>query len=250
MLETYKNEIPAWILNDDSFLFHGSSNISESELDKGIVTNFSFVTQEIVDKVLSIYDKMAWYGLHGGGYAVLCSFSNTDIHPEKGKLFFLGETIQRCKLYASEDFAGGELIRSLFYGIRDLQLYIVDAQIRNDHEAQVERDRIYSHKTNQYNLADLTKEVTLLNQTFQNIVKLRDSYKYGIIFCYKIEETDYNLLQNRRGMGIAIKQSLPTQNLKAKLIFEKDFLASFPGPMQDKLKTERLLIWYKRVPML
>ncbi len=138
-MEIYKNQIPQFILDYDTFLFHGTSNLYEAILDTGSLVGTRNVSFEQIEDILSLYKKINWYGNHSGGYAVLSSFSVADKN-SNGKYLFLGETPHRCCLFASKKFAGGELIRSVFHSINDLIKYVNNEIIREKHKKQMVHD--------------------------------------------------------------------------------------------------------------
>lgn len=245
MIETYRNEIPDWVLEDDNFLFHGSSNLSEQNLDNGLTNSYTPVPFEIVDNIVSIYEQMKWWGKNSGGYGILNSYSNKDRN-EKGKNFFLGETPQRCSLYASKEFAGGELARSVYHSIYDLNIFLTDITIREHHKNFIERDYGYYGPYNPVDLKWLAQQVVPLKQIFSDLEELRNSYKYGIIYVYKIEKENYpSLIYSKYGMGFKVLEPLPIDRLKVKLFFDPPVENHFSDRLTDKLTTERGIIWSK-----
>ena len=249
MVEIYKNEVPSLVLEDDSFLFHGTSNLSEQNLDSGITNSYTPVSFEIVDNIVSIYKKMSWWGKNSGGYGVLNSYSIRD-RTEKGKCFFLGETAQRCSLYASKEFAGGELTRSVYHSINDLNIFLTDVTIRDHHKRTIEKDYEYYGPYNPVDLDWLAQQIVPLKQVFSDLEELKNSYKYGVIYGYKIEEVDYtNLIYSKYGMGFKVSEPLPLDRLKVKLIFDPPVENHFGNIFSDKLRIQREMIWSKRIKM-
>jgi hypothetical protein len=86
MMQIFRNTVPQLFENDNTYLFHGTSNISESNLDKSFSKTDSFISFEIIDKIIAVYQSLNWSGKHGGGYAVLNSFSIADKN-KNGKYF-------------------------------------------------------------------------------------------------------------------------------------------------------------------
>ena len=247
MVEIYKNEIPSWILEDDSFLFHGTSNLSEQNLDNGFTNSYSPVSFEIVDYIGSIYNEMPWWGKDTGGYGILNTYSNRDRN-KNGKYFFLGETAQRCSLYASKEYAGGELARSVYHSIKDLNTFLTDKTIRELHKQAIEKDFEYYGPYKPVDLDWLAQQIIHLQPTFRNLEELRNSYKYGIIYVYKVEENDYtNLIYSKSGMGFKVLEPLPLNRLKVKLIFDPPIENYFGNMFSDKLRIQREMIWSKRI---
>jgi hypothetical protein len=242
MIPTYQNELPAALKQNDNLLFHGSSNISEQALDVGQTINYSFIKKEAIEALINVYDAINWKGFHGGGYAVLNSFSNTDWTVDGKRGFFLGEPLERCKLYASKDFAGGELIRSIWYSLLDLHHYIVDENIREEHKKYVELNYVYTRKSYDVNLEKLRLEIANFDSFFNEITTLRDNYKYGVIYCYEFKFEDYKFLEHRGGMGIIADQEAITDRLICKVLITEDDGLDF----SDTTSARRTL-WSKRL---
>lgn len=72
---------------------------------------------------------------------------------------------------------------------------------------------------------------------------LRNSYQYGIIYCYKIEKDDYTKLAHRGGMGVIVNETLPKERLVAKLIFTPPVEEYFGKSLTDELTFERHITW-------
>ena len=245
-METYKNEIPNWIIEDDTFLFHGSSNVSEQELDKGHTHNFSFIPNERIAEIAKTYRDMNWSGVRSGGFGVLNSFSSSDLHPTAGKYFYLGESPKRLALYATADFAGGELLRSVYYSLKDLLAYIEEPALREQHENEID-EHIHSPIRYNVNLETLKKRVDSFLPVFKEVESIRNNYKYGLLYCYKVQVEDYSKIIYRGGMGILAKEAFATDRLKAKIIFD-DVKSYFGGFMSsDDLRIERTIVWMGRL---
>jgi hypothetical protein len=222
MIPTYQNELPEELKLNDNLLFHGSSNISEKALDVGQTVNHSFIKKETIEAIIKVYDAINWKGVHGGGYAVLNSFSNTDWTADDNRSFFLGESLERCKLYASKDFAGGELIRSIWYSLLDLHKYTTDENLREEHKIYVELNYVYTRKSYDVNLEKLRIEVGSFDKLFNEVANLRKRYRYGLIYCYEIKPEDYPFLKNMGGMGIIAEREVFANRLICKVIIIED----------------------------
>jgi hypothetical protein len=245
-MEIFKNEIPDFILNDDSYLFHGSSNLNEQNLDNGFTNGNTTISFDIIEKIISVYQEMTWSGNHGGGYAILSTFSVCDKKDDE-KYFFLGETPKRCSLYSTSDFAGGELVRSVYYSLKDLEKYLTNSELRKKHKSDLIRDfRLYG-KIYDVDLKRLENQVNSFKSILSDLEHLRNGYKYGIIYCYNIKKEDYTNLVHRGSMGVIVKDALPKERLVAKLIFTPPVEEYFGKSLIDELRFERHLIWSERL---
>ncbi|WP_340111008.1 hypothetical protein [Maribellus mangrovi] len=244
-MEIFRSKLPASILIDHNYLFHGTSNIYESKLDTGDTKGNKEIPIELISNVLSLYKGIKWFGDHGGGYAVLSTFSVADQN-RKGKYLFLGETYQRSCLYATKDFAGGELNRSLYHSIRDLFTYIEDKAVREKHRKQMERDYPFTGEKYDVNLEYLNYELKKYLQIYSELSNLINSYKYGVIYCYKIEKEDYPKLIHRGQMGIMVHEPLPSKRLQAKLILNNPE-EIYNENLISNSNFKRSLIWKSRL---
>jgi hypothetical protein len=72
-MEQYFDYIPDRIINEDSLLFHGTSNIAEPFIDGNTFNPLFRFLQKVCEEIIEIYKEMNWNGLPGG-YSVLCPF--------------------------------------------------------------------------------------------------------------------------------------------------------------------------------
>lgn len=245
-MKTYVNEIPESILNDDTFLFHGSSNLSEKQLDSGVTDNCTPIPIDLINQIISVYKDMCWWGTQAG-HGNLIAYSVQDNNVDS-KYFFLGETPKRCSLYASKDFAGGEYSRTVYYSLKNLEEYLVSKEMQDEHRNIMERDFEYCGKLYDVDFNKLQQSIDFFKPILLELERQRNNYQYGIIYCYKIEKEDYgNLTSRNGGMGIRVDKALPKERLKAKLIFEPPFSDYLGDSFLDNLRTERSLIWTKRL---
>ena len=245
-METYLNEIPESILTVDNFLFHGSSNLSEKNLDLGITDNYTPISTDLINQIISVYKEMCWWGTQAG-HGNLIAYSVQDNNVDS-KYFFLGETPQRCSLYASKDFAGGEFTRTVYYSLKNLEEYLVNKEMQEKHRKNMERDFEYYGKLYDVDFNKLHQSVASFKPILSDLEVQRNKYQYGIIYCYKIEKEDYrNLTERNGGMGIRVDKALPKERLKAKLIFESPIENHFEDSLIDKLRLARTLIWKQRL---
>lgn len=240
-METYHNTYPPEISNDDTLLFHGTSNISEFEFESGTKPYEMPFSLKDVMEISSVYNNLRWCGIHVGGYAVLSSFSQSGYFNGKRSLYF-GETIKRCQLFSSRDFAGGELVRSIYYSIQDLIALIESSEIRENYQLEYEGDVANWDKPYELDLPSLSNKVMQLEPLFHRAKKIRESFKYGVIFGVKPDPDFYPFLQVNRAMGISLAAHNFSIRPLIKIIFEQDPAFQF----DDELLSQRSTIWQSR----
>jgi hypothetical protein len=243
MMEQYFDYIPDSIINDEHILFHGTSNIAEPFIDKNIFNPQCNFSQKISEEIIAIYKEMNWDGLPVG-YGVLCSFSITDFKNENEKSFFLADTVNRAALFATKDFAAGELARSLFYSILHLKNYLELEHLRNEHKADMEFNFIFYRKKYNVDLTELTAKVNNFESLFINLTELRNKYQYGVVYCYKIESDQYYKLKDRGNMGMILTQDLDKSCLLAKIILSDSKAIEINNIIRNnKLWIKKMLFW-------
>ena len=245
MIQIFNGTVPDFLVRDDEILWHGTSNVSEGFLDKMHPVPFAWFSKEELKKIISIYHKIGWAGIHGGGFAVLDTFSLYDFEDDIKKNIYLGETVQRAKLYASADFAGGELVRSIYYSIKDLIRYSSEPDIREKNADYIERENEFNFIKKSVYLEDISNDLIALSDIMKKATEIRSAFKTGIIYGYKILRHDYNKLLYRGGMGILLKESLDPATKVYKVVLIKD--EQFNEFTQDKDRFSRTVIWQKRI---
>jgi hypothetical protein len=242
-MEVYIDNVPDSIINENSLIFHGTTNIAEPYIDGNTYNPVCRFSQKVCEEIIEIYRGMNWDGLPGG-YGVLCSFSITDFKNENEKHFFLADTVNRAALFATQDFAAGELVRSLFYSILHLKNYLEQEHLRNDHEADMEFNFIYYRKKYDVDLKQLTAKVNNLELLFINLSELRNKYQYGVVYCYKVESNQYYKLKDRANMDMILTQDLDKSCLVAKIILSDSKAIEINNIIRNnKLWIKKMLFW-------
>lgn len=240
-METFLNSPPASVLLDDSLLFHGTSNISESKFEKDFVAGNPPFSLFDVQKIIAVYDNLRWCGLHAGGYAVLNSFSKVGYSDGERNIYF-GETIQRCTLYATHDFAGGELVRSVYYAIKDLLTLVSSTEVQESFKMEYEQDPGNWDRPFDLNLSQLIPRVRELEPLFNIAKNIRESYEYGIVYGLRPKKEDYKNLQFCGSMGIILPRKKSAILPVVKIVYDHDPFIE----QQDLMRFERILIWENR----
>ena len=180
MIRIFNDAVPDNIEKDDEILWHGTSNISEAYLDKMHPIPFSWFSKEELERIICIYKKIGWSGIHGDGFAVLNTFSLHDFADDVNKKIYLGETMQRTKLYASAGFAGGELVRSVYYSIKDLIRYSTEPEIRDKNIKYIERENEFNFIKKPVYLPDISTDLIALSDIMKKATDIRSAFKIAL----------------------------------------------------------------------
>jgi hypothetical protein len=211
--------VPNYVQMDPWLIFHGTSNIYDEKISvRGLVPGESPFCIEDLQQVAEIYERLRWAGCHTGGYAALKPFSlGHDFANEKGKPLYLAESALRASLYASKDFAGGEICRALDYCLKDLDLYLSDEQIREEHAEELEaRPGIsYVPRSSIASPESVMSKVKDLSNLKSQVRAIRQSYQYGLIYALRIDKNNLSDFELFGGMGIKCFRTIANDEIEA-----------------------------------
>ena len=221
------SEIPNSVEMDPWLVFHGSSNIYQEAINQsGLRPNASSFSLSELKQVEAVFTKLYWDGDHPSGYAVLKPFSiGHDHNHQEGKPLYLAESVQRASLYATSDFAGGEICRALYYCLEDLIMYLEDDHFREQHVRKLEmrpgRERI--DRTLIPKLDWVRNEVELLSNIKDRISAIRNSFSYGLIYAIRLDEKKLNDISHARSMGLKSFRPILKSEIHAVYSLPHDF---------------------------
>jgi len=205
---------------DQCLLFHGTSNIYEESISKiGLCPSKPRFDLPELERVAAIFSALNWSGIHGGGFAVLQAFSIMHDHGHKGGTpIYLAESAQRASLFATKDFAGGEICRALNYCMEDLDRYISEKEVRDEHANRLE-GRPGLHRVEKSAIPTLDwvcSEVEKLSETKDMVESIRRSFKYGIIYSVRLDEDKLDEIHYHNSMGIKSFRSITGSEIEDK----------------------------------
>jgi hypothetical protein len=242
-MKIFYEKPPIEIEDDQDYLWHGTSNISELRIENKSDQFSSILTLQELNEIIGLYKQLNWSGNHLGGFPILNSFSISDFANQNIKYFFLGETFQRVCLYASKDFVGGELLSSVYYALEDLSEYITNNQWQILHRASIDKENEIVHPKLYINLDRIQEKLDLLSPLFTSLKSIRETYQYGIAYGYKINSSNYNQMKFRGGMGVIANQKPLIDENTVKVIIKNDNFVFAP----DNLRINRMVVWKEKL---
>lgn len=212
--------IPHEAQMDPWLVFHGTSNIYEESIStNGLCPGTSSFDLSELMQVESIFDRLHWDGIHPGGIAILKPFSiNHDFSHEDEKPIFIAPSAHFASLFATSDFAGGEICRSLYYCIADLHKYLEDEKIREKHvrklemiseQSRIDRPAIPT-------LDWVRSNVGQLSELKAKVEKIRASFCYGVIYAIRLDVTNLADINFHTFMGIKSFRSIQESEIETK----------------------------------
>ncbi len=236
---------PDEIENDPWIVFHGTSNLFESDIDAyGLQWKSSIVSKEEVSHVVDIFTKMNWSGKDGGGLPILKPFSlESDFALGNSKPIYFAETSYRALLYSTHEFSGGETVRALRKSIQDLEDYLQNKNIRDaDMEYKlIEYNKLISLNAKvdmcprEVDLNWLEAEVEKLSELKKRCIDAYDQAKYGVIYAVKFTQEDIDEKNNfdyHRNMGLKVFSRVPKEKIVGKICISSSL--EYPSLYDEK----------------
>ena len=159
---------------------------------------------------------------------------------QRGSLpnLYFRESSTRSLLYATADFAGGETARAMYHALKDLKQYAADPSLRARHYEQqiaqckelVEQNGCPTHVI-RVDMTWLLERLREFQDFGENVVELRRSYRYGVIYAVRFDRDDVSFLANCGGSGIVYSRPVPAAKLVAKARVYLD--DQYPDHRQD-----------------
>jgi len=253
-VEETRRLFPDGIESDEWVIFHGTSGCNAESIEKyGIEPGNILVTSDHIQKVTKIFEKLKWCGNDGGGYAILKSFSlGHDFGSNTKSLLYFAETSVRALLYATHDFSGGEKMRSLRRAFKDLESYLYDVQIREEHYAAMQREFDYLLSCNA-SLPDLDRvrpvdvdlewlETSLHNTAgiFRLVQDVYDHHDHGVVYAIKVAQKSVADFKWHSAMGVETYSKIPPSSIIGKVIIPRDYQCDMPGRTIEDILSPRL----------
>lgn len=237
------------ICETPTMMFHGTSSISEKEIEQSgfQCKTGDLVNDKTIEKVISLFKRLKWHGLHSGGYPVLTCFSERDYKSDNSKNppTFFAESSYRAMLYASRDYAGGEAARAMFYALDDLKQFICKKELQQSHfealgnQREEWRDKAHPTFLQQFEpeieLDELAAHIDSLGGLRDKLLRLREGYEYGVVYAIDVaSEPSLIVSLSYSRNGIETRCPVPKHTIKAKCIIPKSYEHATFGEDPDK----------------
>jgi len=226
---------PDEIENDPWVIYHGTSGCKQDVIEReGFSWNPNGASKEQIQRVVTVYRQMSWYGADSSGFAALEPFSlEHDFGENSASPVYFAETSKRALLYASQDYAGGEKNRLLRNSIRHLQRYLVEPELRNEHYLMMKNEYDYlvsvsainaeSSKPVNVDLSWLRSEIALLSDIQDLAEDAYSNHVVGVVYAVKMDANDLAGLELHPSMGIKAHYPIAASKIAGKLIIPLDY---------------------------
>lgn len=228
--------------SDEWVIFHGTSGFNAESIERNGFDPMSVVVSfDQIRRVVALFKRLNWCEGDPGGYAILMSFSlKYDFQASDRSPLFLAETSMRALLYATRDFSGGEKLRSLRRAFDDLNSYLNDPRVREQHGASLEASYNEMHLMGFD--APLPEEVDLdlLREDLADLSDVRRiandallRHDHGVVYALRFREDDVENLRWNPSMGIEATARIAPATIVGKVIVPADYEMSQPSRLGE-----------------
>ena len=205
--------------------YHATSSVYEERIDaEGLQwTSNVFSAADGLD-VIRVFRSMNWGGTHKGGYVVLGSFSLADFQGEDFKPIYFRENSLHSLPYATRNFAGGETARALRYAIRDLESYLAEKSVRDQHLHKQRHNAIslasgsaVPGRVVRVNLNWLEEKIEQFRPLRERCDALKENYEYGVVYAVRFARKDIPALSYSSSMGLRCDAPIPPEKIVGKV---------------------------------
>lgn len=249
-VERDRRLFPDEIELDDWIMFHGTSAYNAEAIEReGFDAARGAVSAAEIERVTRLYEAMKWHGADGGGYAVLKPFSLMhDFNDSERSILYFAETSMRALLYARRDFAGGEKLRALRRAIADLDAYLADPDLREQHRSA---SQIWESVPGFDEAPPVEVDAIWLRQQMRSLADIRriadeafQQHHQGVVYALRMSPEDVDQMHYHGAMGIETSARIPPSKVVAKALVPRGYETTQPGRMGDEVldRFERGLI--------
>ncbi len=220
-----KTFFPEAIDKDNWVLFHATSSIAEPLIDsEGLRWMESSCSFDDVLKIVRIFKSMNWPGHDTGGYGVLVSFTLIgDFRGSCTKPVYFREASRMTLLYTTRDFAGGETVRAARRAIRDLERYLNDKTVSEEHYQKQRRDCIRDVSAGYLPTSVIRVKLDWLADQVRHLSSVRDrceafdsGHAHGVVYAVRFLPSDLPHLEYCSSMGIRCAMPIPPERFVGK----------------------------------
>lgn len=220
------NEFPEEWLTNPNILYHGTSNIFEDIIDiSGLIipsTSQGKMVIETLKDILendlySVLDNNERGGLSNLGYYDR-ELENYDCRP-----ISFAHHPQRCILYASEDFAGGEMVRTVIRAVLYLQDLCRNAEARAQWHNQYCNWHGLGSDAPVLDILQIEEKLKSIEAVFKQFVGIVTNYKYGVIYAVDLSTINISNL-GKEAKGLYAYCSIPRDRIVGKIVWTQEWV--------------------------
>ena len=236
-VETRRRFFTDGLDEDEWVVFHGTSGFNAESIERDGFDSVSgkALLAEIL-RVMTVFKKMRWLGQDGGGYPVLKAFSyGYDFHASGRSPLFFAETSMRALLYSTRDFAGGEKLRAIRRAMHDLEAYLNDFALRQQHLdlMQAEFDCLSANNASEADLelkrpamvdqAWLKQELEVLSEIRRSADDAFVRHNHGLVYALRMTSDDVASLRWNPAMGVEANALVSPSKIIGKVVVPQDY---------------------------
>ena len=241
---------PSEISNDPWMAYHGTSILNSQAIER------SGFRDDVIDskllagahEVVEVYSMLGWSGEDPGGFAVLQPWSlGFDVRDGTRRYISFAESALRAALYATRDFAGGEMRRAIRKSIDDLRRYSADDDVRQRHIDYVSNEREHLIRLNAASIPEIpTVNLDWLEARLSALAELSDEcsrffqeHAGGVVYAVRFTPDDVSSLTFNNFMGLLSHRPVSPERIVARILMPRD--AEWPVQAEDDRRLEALM---------
>jgi hypothetical protein len=223
---------PAEISKNPNVLYHGSSSTYEDEIDsEGLRAGASIFVLEELQEICRLFELLQWSGSTGGSLGVLKPFSiDSDFANAEGKPTYLAESSHRACLFASSDFAGGEVARTVRNCFSELYNYVGSEDLRKKHLLELQRQSAELSKLGadppplpSTDMSLVKDALDRLNPVRERAIQAESSHQHGVVYAISFDQQQQKRLGGNISMGLTCFGIIQRDQLIAKTHVPRDY---------------------------
>jgi hypothetical protein len=246
----HRRLFPDEIDEDEWVIFHGTSGFNSEPIERdGFDSAHGPISSEHIKRVTTVFEQMKWCGSDMGGYAILKPWSDGyDFQNSNRSRLFFAETSVRALLYATRDFAGGEKLRALRHAFSDLDSFLNDPSISEQHcrSMKVRFDRLSGADFLPSSYIEAARPVDIdldwLRQKLADLFDVRriaddalKRHEHGAVYALRMTEDDVRSLHYNNVMGVESRTRISPAKILGKVIVLRDYENDQPGRTAEDL---------------
>ena len=261
--ETFPDEL----VQDPLVLFHGTSNLAEEAIDRdGLVMVTGSEHDEIIMSFWRIYEGIL-QGMLVTNMKAFTSIPNwTSERQAYGiRPISLALTPFRCALFASAQYAGGEVARTVALVLEELEGFLSDEELHHKwRELSARRNRSmyeggippeFSVPDGRLDLDALSSFLESIKPKCEPYLQLRQQYVYGVIYAVRLDaERDMQHLRwEPSSSGIQVLRPIPVSSVVGKVHVEQtdiSLLAMEQDDREREIDLMKMEFWSTLIPPL